>query len=171
MTRSKRIEIDDTTKERILAEHARIHAALSALPLPPGHQWIASDGSFTWFGRDFVLSASHGVSITLRKDDAPHEDPDQLSGEVRLFWSELQTFAYRPMGAIVWLQRGSRMHGSDRVDHVTEGSAYEGCEQPSGPTPKGNRHLYARDAASMIDLLVREVGAILAADALLPVDA
>lgn len=154
----------DARDARIREETLALFAALKELTPPPGHAWELSRSWDSWFGGSLEASCRSGISIMLRSQ-ADFREPDQLHGEIRLHRGALQDFRYRPEGAIVWFERGSRLAGSPRIDHVVAESSYVECDGPEttsvvrdsddaplrltkgtrvvGPAPMTGRHVHA----------------------------
>lgn len=154
----------DARDARIREETLALFAALKELTPPPGHAWELGRSWDSWFGGSLEASCRSGISIMLRSQ-ADFREPDQLHGEIRLHRGALQDFRYRPEGAIVWFERGSRLAGSPRIDHVVAESSYVECDGPEttsvvrdsddaplrltkgtrvvGPAPMTGRHVHA----------------------------
>lgn len=117
---------DASIREETLA----LFAAIKELSPPTGHEWRLDKSWDSWFSGSLIHSCRSGISIMLRSTTAESDDPDQLHGEIRLHRGVLRDFAYRPESAIVWFERGSRISGSPRIDHVLEGSRHVDCDGP-----------------------------------------
>lgn len=163
-----------------------LFAALKELTPPPGHAWELSRSWDSWFGGSLEASCRSGISIMLRSE-ADFREPDQLHGEIRLHRGALQDFRYRPEGAIVWFERGSRLAGSPRIDHVVAESSYVECDGPDttsivrdseesplrlekgtrvvGPAPMTGRHVHAGSWDAMTRHILASVRIMLARDA------
>lgn len=173
---------------RIREETLAFFASLRKLAPPPGHEWQLDRGWDTWFSGDLQASCSSGISFMLRATVAEWNDPDQLHGEIRVLRGELKDHAFRPESAIVWFERGSRMAGSPRIDHVHSESSYVDCEVPTTavlvkdevggrlsivqepirvtvPTPMTGRHVHSGSWEAITSHLLASVEAMLAKDA------
>lgn len=136
---------------------------------PAGHAWELSRNWDSWFSGDLKASCEEGISFMLRSQ-ASCRDPQQLHAEIRVHRGALRDWSFRPEGAIVWCERGARIAGSPRIDHVRDGSLYVGCDAPTHALgPAGHRHVYASDWATMSETLLGIVSSMLAADAALVV--
>jgi hypothetical protein len=156
----------DARDASIREETLELFAALKELTPPAGHEWQLRRGWDSWFCNDLKASCQSGISFMLRATETEWNDPDQLHGEIRVHRGVLQDSNFRPEGAITWFERGSRLAGSPRIDHVVDGSIYVGCDRPSyGLGPVGNRHTYACDWPTMRATLLESVARMLAADA------
>lgn len=176
----------DARDALIREETLALFAALKELTPPPGHAWELSRSWDSWFGGSLEASCRSGISIMLRSK-ADFREPDQLHGEIRLHRGTLQDFSYRPEGAIVWFERGSRLAGSTRIDHVVAESSYVECDGPEttaivrdsddsplrlekgtrivGPAPMTGRHVYAGSWDAMARHILASVRIMLARDA------
>jgi hypothetical protein len=153
-------------EKRVREEFADFSSAVMAVVPTEGHEWSIDRNWDSWFSGDLVASIKGtGTSVTLRKTDAEANDPDQLHVEVRLFRGEVQEFAYRPISAIVWAERGARIWMSPRIDHIDSGSTYRNClPATSGSSQDGSKHLYADSVATMRDLVVEIMTKVMKAD-------
>jgi len=185
-TKAEKAEIearDASIREETLA----FFASLRELTPPEGHEWQLSRGWDSWFCNDLKASCKSGISFMLRATVAEWNDPDQLHGEIRVHRGVLQDSNYRPEGAIVWFERGSRLAGSPRIDHVVEGSSYVECDGPvetslvkdettgllrvvsetlpTEPVPMTGRHVHAGSWDAMTRHLLASVRHMLEKDA------
>jgi hypothetical protein len=173
---------------RIREETLAFFDRLKAIAPPQGHRWDLSRCWDTWFCGDLDASCRSGISFMLRSTVAEWNDPDQLHGEIRVFRGELRDSVIAPESAIVWFERGSRLAGSPRTDHVHAESSYVECEPPMtsrlvkdpadglmsvvmepiaapDPAPLTGRHVYAGSWDAMTRHLLASVEAMLASDA------